>query len=356
MTPHSLPSLCAGALGQACEQRGALYDDEKLRFDFAYGKPLTAAELQDTQDRVNAQISAALPVAALDSPLEAAKALNGLRAVFGEQYPDPVRVVSVGGPGVQTMLDAPSNDEWAKLAIEFCGGTHVANSKEARTFALLSEEGLGRGVRRIVGVTFSKAEAAFAEAAKLDARLQAAGSLAGDALAAEASELTQVLSSAVVPAADRKRLMDGTTALKKRVMEANKGGAKAVAEAAKAEGEALADAAPPDARAIVALLKAEADAKALELAVAALSAKRPDAAVMLIGAGKTAAALAVVPKALEGELSAKDWVNEALQVCGGKGGGKPGRAQGAARDPTNVAAAEAAAKQYAGAKLSIEIS
>ena len=55
-------------------------------------------------------------------------------------------------------------------------------------------------------------------------------------------------------------------------------------------------------------------------------------------------------------VSAKDWVNEALQVCGGKGGGKPGRAQGAARDPTNVAAAEAAAKQYAGAKLSIEIS
>ena len=106
---------------------------------------------------------------------------------------------------------------------------------------------------------------------------------------------------------------------------------------------------------MIALLKAEADAKALEGAMTSVVAKKPDVAVMLIGAGKTAAALAVVPKAMEEKLSAKDWVNEALQTCGGKGGGKPGRAQGAARDPSNVTAAETAAKAFAASKLAIEI-
>jgi len=82
-----------------------------------------------------------------------------------------------------------------------------------------------------------------------------------------------------------------------------------------------------------------------------ITAKLPDAPVLLIGAGKTCAGLAVVPKALEGKLSAKDWVNAALEPCGGKGGGKPGRAQGAARDPTNAAQCVDAGKAFAASKL-----
>lgn len=348
-TTHMLNLALKGALGMACDQRGSLCDGDKLRFDFAYGKPLTEAELQDTQDRVNAQIAAALPVQVQVSALEAAKAVNGLRAVFGEQYPDPVRVVTVGGPGVQQMLDAPNEAKWADLSVEFCGGTHIGNASEARKFALLTEEGLGRGVRRVVGVTHEKAAEVFAEADKLNARVKAAGALADAALTEEVGELVRILEGAVVPAADRKRLTDGLNALKKKLMEGGKNAAKAVAEAAKAEAEALADAASGNL--IVALLKAEADAKALEGAVNAIVAKSPDAAVLLIGAGKTVAAFAVVPAALQDKLSAKDWINEALAPCGGKGGGKPARAQGAARDPTNAAAAEAAAKSYATSKL-----
>ena len=52
--------------------------------------------------------------------LAGAQAINGLRAVFGEQYPDPVRVVAVGGPGVQQMLDQPTEAEWAGYSSEFC--------------------------------------------------------------------------------------------------------------------------------------------------------------------------------------------------------------------------------------------
>ena len=85
--------------------------------------------------------------------------------------------------------------------------------------------------------------------------------------------------------------------LKKKIADALKGAGKELAEKAKAEAEALADAAPAGSP-VVALLSTEADAKALEGAVNAVVAKRPAEACMLIGAGKTLAALAVVPHAL----------------------------------------------------------
>lgn len=62
------------------------------------------------------------PVYAMEAPLAAAKAIQGLRAVFDETYPDPVRVVSVGIP-VQDLLDDPNSAAGALNSIEFCGGT-----------------------------------------------------------------------------------------------------------------------------------------------------------------------------------------------------------------------------------------
>jgi len=253
------------------------------------------------------------------------------------------------------MLESPADDEWAKMSTEFCGGTHIANSKEAGKFALLAEEGLGRGVRRILGVTAEKADEAFKVAADLHAKAEAAEKLSGKPLADAVGELVQLLETATVPAADRKRLTDKSMSLKKKIAEAEKGKGKELAEQAKKEGEALAEGATAG-MPIVALLSVEADAKALEGAVNAIVAKRPDEACMLIGAGKTLAALAVVPKAMEATISAKDWVNEALMAAGGKGGGKPGRAQGAARDPQKAAEALATAKSYASGKLAVELS
>jgi len=350
---HMLNKALMDALGIACDQRGSLCDAEKLRFDFAYGAPLTEAQLKAVQAGVNAQIDAGLVVHTQESALSSATAINGLRAVFGEHYPDPVRVVAVGGPGLPQMLEQPDDAQWAQYSVEFCGGTHMANVKEARRFALLSEEGLGRGVRRVLGVTFEKAEAAFALAAEIRAKVEAAAKLDGAKLVEEAAELARGLESAVIPAYERKELVAMLGSLKKKIAEANKGSAKENAEKAKAEGLALAAAAKAAGLSyVVGLLSVEADAKIVEAAVTAVAADAPTSAVMLLGAGKTACALALVPSGLQASLDAKEWVNEALTLCGGKGGGKPNRAQGAARDPSNIDAALAAALAHAKAKLS----
>jgi alanyl-tRNA synthetase len=88
--------------------------------------------------------------------LTKARSIAGLRAVFGEVYPDPVRVLSVG-PRLDAILENPSQSTWQDYSIEFCGGTHVTNTKEAEQFVLTEETAVAKGIRRISGMTGMKA-------------------------------------------------------------------------------------------------------------------------------------------------------------------------------------------------------
>lgn len=260
-----------------------------------------------------------------------------------------MRVVTVGGPGVAEMIASPDTPGWRSFSIEFCGGTHIGRSSEPRSFVLLSEEGTGGGVRRIVGLTGDKAEAAMAEAATFAARIQAAGKLTGLDIEPEAAELARMLASAVIPADQRKIFAEAVGALKMQAVQASKEQAAELAGAAKAEAEALAAGFTPGAPFFAALLQVEADVKSVDAAVATISAVVKNVPILVLGAGKTACALAVVPDGCS--IDAKEWVNAALEPCGGKGGGKPSRATGAARDPTNIAQALEAAKTYAQSKM-----
>lgn len=134
------------------EQRGSLVSEEKLRFDFSFSRAVSANEIIEIEDHVNDIIRRELPVHNDLVKLSDAQQIAGLRAVFGEVYPDPVRVLSIG-PSIASLIEAPSDASWAQYSVEFCGGTHLRNTREAQAFAIIEETAVAKGIRRITAVT-----------------------------------------------------------------------------------------------------------------------------------------------------------------------------------------------------------
>ncbi|ETE60198.1 Alanyl-tRNA synthetase, cytoplasmic, partial [Ophiophagus hannah] len=118
---HILNFALRSVLGEA-DQRGSLVAPDRLRFDFTAKGAMSTQEIKKAEEIVNGMIQEAKVVYTKDCPLAAAKAIQGLRAVFDETYPDPVRVVSIGIP-VEDMLNDPSSAAGAITSVEFCGGT-----------------------------------------------------------------------------------------------------------------------------------------------------------------------------------------------------------------------------------------
>jgi alanyl-tRNA synthetase len=142
---HLLNHALKQVLGGDVEQKGSLVDEDRTRFDFSHDKPLTQEQIRDIERRVNRQIIWDQPVTPVVMPLAEAKKLPGVRAVFGEKYPDPVRVIMVGAEGPERItLDN---------SIEFCGGTHVPRTGTIGFFKVVSQEAVAKGVRRITAVT-----------------------------------------------------------------------------------------------------------------------------------------------------------------------------------------------------------
>lgn len=149
---HILNYALREVLGDGIDQRGSLVAAEKLRFDFSHKTAVSDAELEKIEDECTKYIRQNFPVYAKDVALETARQIQGVRAVFGETYPDPVRVVSVGVE-VEELLRNPGNEEWRKVSVEFCGGTHVAKTGDIKELVILEESGIAKGIRRIIAVT-----------------------------------------------------------------------------------------------------------------------------------------------------------------------------------------------------------
>ena len=345
---HVLNLALRAVLGGEVDQKGSLNDDEKLRFDFSHNKAMTADEIKRVEVMVREQIGLKLAVDTREVALAEAKAISGLRAVFGEVYPDPVRVVSVG-PKIDDLLATPGNPEWKNYSIEFCGGTHLANTGDAGEFVLLSEEGTAKGIRRITGATKGAAAAALITAAEVAARVTACDSLSGAELEKEMATLKGVVDTAVMPAVQRAEVRDLMTAQIAKMSAALKAAA-AVAKAAavKAVGEQAEAAKAAGALYFVSRLGDGTDPAALKDAAAVAFKQGVACALFAADPVKGKAMCYVsVPPSVTG-LDLKGWLDAACAPIEGKGGGgKGGTAQGQGNKLEGLAAAIAAAEKFA---------
>ena len=163
---HVLNYALREILGNDVDQKGSLVSEEKFRFDFSFNRAVTSEELTKVEKIVNDVIKAELDVHSDVVALKDAMNIKGLRAVFGETYPDPVRVVSVG-PKVEDLLADPKKPAWMGHSIEFCGGIHLSNTREAKAFVIVEETAVAKGIRRVSGVTGKEAIAAQKRAREL---------------------------------------------------------------------------------------------------------------------------------------------------------------------------------------------
>lgn len=189
-----------------CEQRGSLVDSERLRFDFSWSGALSPLELAQVEAHVNKKIASELTVYTEVVPFAAAENITALRKVFGEKYPDPVRVVSVG-VDVQQLINDPANPLWRTNSIEFCGGTHLTNTNEAEDFVIIEETGIAKGIRRISGLTRTLAKNARKYARELNARIVTLSSMEGcQELSTLSKALRIEIDTAVISIVDKENL------------------------------------------------------------------------------------------------------------------------------------------------------
>jgi alanyl-tRNA synthetase len=173
---HVLNFALRKVLGEV-DQRGSLVAPDRFRFDFTAKAAMKVDEVKKAELICEETVNKSLNVYAKETPLSVAKAIQGLRAVFDETYPDPVRVVSVG-KSIEDLIADPNGPAAFDYSVEFCGGTHLQNSAHIEKFIILSEEAIAKGIRRIIAVTgaealkaHKKADALEKSVAELSARI-----------------------------------------------------------------------------------------------------------------------------------------------------------------------------------------
>jgi alanyl-tRNA synthetase len=319
---HLLNWALRKALGDHVEQRGSLVDPHKTRFDFSHDAPIKSEEIAEVERLVNEKIYNDLPVTPVIMPLAEAKKLPGVRAVFGEKYPDPVRVLLIGAekPGEVT----------SEHSVEFCGGTHLHHTGEAGFFKIVGQELVGKGVRRVTAVTGKKAVEAVQHLAsvvedltgRFNCRPEEVGARI-DALQEEIKKLQQQLRKGTAGdlASTADRLLAGA-------VEVN-GSRIITGEMPAAPMEQM--------RQQMDRLRQKAGS-----AVIVLGWKEEDKVQLLAG---------VTEDLIEKGAHAGKLIGEVAKVVGGKGGGKPNMAQAGGRDADKFDEAMQTAKKLAAQQL-----
>ncbi len=294
---HMLQAALKKVLGDTVNQAGSLVLPDRLRFDFTYPEAPAAAQLAEAEAIVNREIIRAGDVEICEMPIDEAKKL-GAMALFGEKYGDIVRVVTIPG-----------------YSRELCGGTHVKNTGEIGIFRIISEGGIGSGVRRIEAITGDAAYASTVAERQMIAK-------AADLLKGKPEEVTERIEklTAQLKAAEqeiaklkKQQAKDALGDILKTVKEKN--GIPYLA--AKVEAANM-----DELRNMADLIRAKLSGGAFILGAAT------DGKVNFVGmAGEAALAAGVhMGKA----------VGNAAKITNGGGGGKPAMAQAGGKDPSKL--------------------
>ncbi|CBI27126.3 unnamed protein product, partial [Vitis vinifera] len=353
---HMLNFALREVLGNHVDQKGSIVLPEKLRFDFSHGKPVHPDHLRKIESIVNEQIDAELDVFSKDASLADAKSINGLRAVFGEVYPDPVRVVSIGQK-VEDLLADPGNEKWLSISAELCGGTHISNTREAKAFALLSEEGIAKGIRRITAVTTDVAFKAIELARSLEQEVDDASKTEGISLEKKVASLRSRVDSAPIPAARKADLRAKISLLQDQVRKAQKKFAEENIQKAVKAATDMAQLAASDGKTFcISHVDVGLDTTAVREAVLKVI-EQKGISVMIFSTDETtnkAVVYAGVPQKGDKakQLEVSEWLTAALGPLKGRcGKGKGGLAQGQGTDASHVKEAMDVAENFASMKL-----
>lgn len=294
---HLLHKALKETLGEHVNQAGSLVDGQRLRFDFSHLGSISDEELATIEKRVNEQIWNALPITIENKPIDEAKAM-GAMALFGEKYGDVVRVVQMGG-----------------YSLELCGGCHVNNTSEIGLFKLVSESGIGSGVRRIEAVT---GQGAYLY---MDSQL--------DLLKQSASLLKSNIQ-------DVPKRIEG---LYQQLKELGRENESLQAKLSSIEAGQLSDQVKVVGNTKLLAAKVQVNhMDALRGLADELKAKLPDV-VLVLGAvmdDKVNFVVAVPAEEVKRGLHAGKLVKEVASICGGGGGGRPDMAQAGGKDTAKL--------------------
>jgi len=297
---HLMHSVLREVLGEHVKQAGSLVNAERLRFDFSHHQPVSDAEKEEVEIKVNSAIWANHIVETKLMTQDEAVA-SGAMALFGEKYGDEVRVVSAG------------------FSTELCGGTHVKRTGDIGVFRILSETGIAAGVRRIEAVTNKAAFQSYV--------------VDSNALSDVAGKLKVRSHEAV----------DALKTLQAKLKDTEK---ELQSVKAKASTGILDD-----------LIQTAVDVNSVKLLTAEVKdiadmrdfmdkAKgKLKSGVIVFGQikGEKVQLVAGVTKDLVGTYNAGNIVREVAIICGGKGGGKPDMAMAGGTEPKKLKEALAAA-------------
>jgi alanyl-tRNA synthetase len=293
---HLLQAALRSVLGGHIQQAGSLVSPERLRFDFTHFSSLSDQEIKEIQQALNKAVLANLTVETIETSLEEAKSL-GATALFGEKYSDIVRVVKMG--------------DYSK---ELCGGTHVRATGEIGLVKILSEGGIGAGLRRIEAV----------------AGLQVLAYM--NSLDEQFTELSHILK------AQPQEVFRRVTALLGQIREYEREIQQLSGKLARTEAESLLEQVQDvEGVKVLAAQVQVGDMDALRQMADLLRGKLKSGVLVLgtVAEGKVNWVTAVTPEGLSG-LHAGKIIKEVAKITGGGGGGRADMAQAGGKEPDKI--------------------